>query len=353
MEQLIKKYWERTLNEEEKQRLQTWLSEAHPSFENKLREAFFADLEKHTSDTEIMEKKFSIVLNNIKAKISPINTVDKRPRVFSLKVWQYAAAIIIMVSAVLFLRFESGKEAALVYNKVIKNRNSDRNMAVVLADQSHVVLYPHSQISINSDFNKAERLIILQKGKALFKVAKNKQKRFMVNSGDYQTIALGTEFEIDIKDGIPRILLNEGKIVVKSVPNAPYAIPDYYLNPGESLLIDSKKHILTKGNTSSTSPVKIKDRNEDPDKIYDAQALSLPNNNTEIHFNKDSLNHVFRQLGRSHHIIIRYNKEDISNKLFTGKIRINDNIDPVLSIICESNDLQIIKKGTVYHVSKK
>lgn len=352
MEQLIKKYWDNTLTAEEKRKLQTWLAEKDSSFTDKLREEFLIDLKNHEQNTEKMEEKFSLVLDNIKSKVAPVKMRNTKTFKLPSQVWQYAAAVILLISIVFFLKFEATEEPILVSNQIIENPHSDRNISVTLADQSNVVLYPHSQISLTSDYNQKERIIKLQKGKALFKVAKNKEKRFVVNSGDYQTTALGTEFEVDTENGNFHITLNEGKIVVKSSPNAPYTISDYYLNPKEAILINPRKHTLTKENTIST-PTKIIAKKDDSNKIYESPIASTETNAKEINFNKDSLDNVFDELSKIHNISIKYNKVEIENKLFTGKIKVTDNLDSVLSIICESNDLQINKNRKEFLISKK
>ncbi|HEY2011417.1 MAG TPA: FecR domain-containing protein [Rhizomicrobium sp.] len=93
---------------------------------------------------------------------------------------------------------------------------------VVLSDGSLVTLNTNSQILV--DYSKARRQIRLVQGEALFDVAKNKKRPFIVIAGDTQVRAVGTSFTVRLLPQQPvQILVREGVVEIKrpQVPQAP------------------------------------------------------------------------------------------------------------------------------------
>lgn len=82
---------------------------------------------------------------------------------------------------------------------------------VVLADGSVVSLNTDSKISIN--FTDEARNIDLLKGEALFDVAKNRQRPFIVSAGDTRVRAVGTSFMVSLLPKRPmQVLVREGVV---------------------------------------------------------------------------------------------------------------------------------------------
>lgn len=103
-----------------------------------------------------------------------------------------------------------------------------RPTEVSLKDSSTVMLFPGSSLDVPSDFNNRDRKVTL-KGRAFFEVAHNKQKPFLVRSGELTTTVLGTSFEVNSANAnnISSITLRTGKVgishagkeVARLVPN--------------------------------------------------------------------------------------------------------------------------------------
>jgi transmembrane sensor len=94
---------------------------------------------------------------------------------------------------------------------------------VVLSDGSMLTLNTASKVLV--DYSKQERRIVLMAGEALFDVAKNRQRPFLVVAGDTQVRALGTSFTVKLLPREPvRVLVQEGQVEVKR-PNVPEAAP--------------------------------------------------------------------------------------------------------------------------------
>jgi transmembrane sensor len=94
--------------------------------------------------------------------------------------------------------------------------------AIPLSDGSVVFLNTSSEIRVH--YSAAERFIELLSGEALFDVAKNKKRPFIVRSGATQVRAVGTSFNVKALPNQPvQVLVSEGIVEVKrpGVPVAP------------------------------------------------------------------------------------------------------------------------------------
>lgn len=82
---------------------------------------------------------------------------------------------------------------------------------IPLADGSLVVLNTNSAVSVR--FTRERREIHLVRGEALFDVAKNKKRPFIVLAGDMQVRAVGTSFTVSMLPQQPiRVLVKEGVV---------------------------------------------------------------------------------------------------------------------------------------------
>jgi transmembrane sensor len=93
---------------------------------------------------------------------------------------------------------------------------------IVLSDGSLVTLNTDSRILVH--YSKARRQIQLLQGEALFDVAKNKKRPFIVMAGDTQVRAVGTSFTVKLLPQQPvQVLVREGVVEINRphVPQAP------------------------------------------------------------------------------------------------------------------------------------
>ena len=85
---------------------------------------------------------------------------------------------------------------------------------VVLADGSIVSLNTNSEIFVQ--FSKEARSISLLRGEAVFDVAKNKHRPFIVSAGDTRVRAVGTSFMVSLLPKKPvQVLVREGVIEMR------------------------------------------------------------------------------------------------------------------------------------------
>jgi transmembrane sensor len=88
------------------------------------------------------------------------------------------------------------------------------NRSITLADGSTVNLNARSEIRI--EFSKAERAVELVHGQALFEVAKNAARPFIVKSGAARVRAVGTQFDVNRAQGGTTVTVIEGRVAVLS-----------------------------------------------------------------------------------------------------------------------------------------
>ena len=121
-----------------------------------------------------------------------------------------AAAIVLSIVAVVWWRAEQHP----LYVTDIGERRS-----ITLADGSTVDLNARSKLRI--DFSQSERRVELLDGQALFQVAKDKNRPFIVASGAATVRAVGTQFDVYRKDSGITVTVLEGRVAVYSTVPAP------------------------------------------------------------------------------------------------------------------------------------
>jgi transmembrane sensor len=89
---------------------------------------------------------------------------------------------------------------------------------LTLTDGSTVNL--NSQSAIEIRFTSAERGVVLTKGEALFHVAKNAARPFIVTTGGTRVRAVGTEFDVYRKSTATIVSVLEGRVEVSQPPTS-------------------------------------------------------------------------------------------------------------------------------------
>ncbi|MCS6624520.1 FecR family protein [Roseibacterium beibuensis] len=87
--------------------------------------------------------------------------------------------------------------------------------SITLADGSVVQLNTDSLLEV--DYAEGRRGLKLLRGQALFEVAHDRNRPFVVQAGGQQITALGTAFDVHVEAGETRVTLIEGRIEVKRV----------------------------------------------------------------------------------------------------------------------------------------
>jgi transmembrane sensor len=89
----------------------------------------------------------------------------------------------------------------------------------VLEDGSTIDLNRGAAVEVR--FTAAERRVRLVKGEALFAVAKNRQRPFIVEAGNIAIRAVGTAFNVNLQPAAVEVLVTEGTVAVDQAPPPP------------------------------------------------------------------------------------------------------------------------------------
>jgi transmembrane sensor len=146
-----------------------------------------------------------------------------------------AAAVLVAVSIVRLPDYLGGSTPPLTYSSTGHARRD-----VTLSDGSLVHLDVGSEIEVA--FSQSQRRVELVEGRALFEVAHDATKPFVVSAGESTTTALGTHFQVQREGQEVLVTLTEGSIAVAS--ESEQTGWRERLVPGEqvSLSVDGKAH---------------------------------------------------------------------------------------------------------------
>lgn len=143
---------------------------------------------------------------------------------------RYAARRFFAIAATLLVAIGAvGAHQYLTRN--IYETNIGEQRTINLADGSTLILNADSRVRVR--YSETERTIDLEEGQALFKVAKNPSRPFVVRSGEASVRAVGTQFDVYRKSTGTIVTVVEGK-VASTTPSAPTPV---FLIAGEQLTI--------------------------------------------------------------------------------------------------------------------
>jgi len=130
-----------------------------------------------------------------------------RRRLRRLAPWGMAASLAIVVGALSW--FQRDNEAQTLATAVGQQRST------MLADGSVVQL--NTNTILETHFSRDQRVVYLRKGEALFTVAHNTERPFLVHAGNMVVRAVGTEFNVRIRDTRDiEVIVAEGRVAVES-----------------------------------------------------------------------------------------------------------------------------------------
>jgi transmembrane sensor len=156
---------------------------------------------------------------------------------------RYLAASIIIACIVVFSLFEVKNyyfKPTFLTNYITSNKKS---LNIKLPDNSIVDLDLKSQIEVVYYNNK--RTVQLNRGTAMFSIAKNKEKPFFIKSGKTLIEVVGTKFEVINQNNITTINVLEGVVKVSHIYNNQGDIQTLIrLKKAQSFSLNNKGEVL-------------------------------------------------------------------------------------------------------------
>lgn len=311
--ELLEKYMQGLTSPEEEKELLHWMqndSEArrtiHAYYEKR-----WNTLPKTDIPAELQHKMLMNIKQNIRKDLEKNNN-GKYIGIGKTIVWRdimrYAAAVLITFavsafSAYYYYSYTNNDEKNFV---VYADKGQRSNL--ILPDGTKVWLNSGSRLEYNNKYGKEERKVKLT-GEAYFEVSKDKEHRFLVNTGIMDIEALGTAFNVQAYPDENRITttLVEGKVRVNT--------------PGkEAILSPNQQASYSKANGMMT--------------VNNIRNVEYANGwiNGEFSFNGASLEEIARELSRMYNMEIKFKSNDIKKLHFTGVIK-NNSLTNVLEII--------------------
>jgi transmembrane sensor len=137
-----------------------------------------------------------------------------------------AASVLIAtpVTIVALRRGDTARSIVPAAQQRIVSTTIGQRLAMTLSDGSRLTLDTDSQVRI--DYSPTERRLHLERGDAMFEVAKGKSRPFIVTAGNQVVTAHGTAFDIRLTPDKVRVVLMEGKVTVASPSGTVAMLPD-------------------------------------------------------------------------------------------------------------------------------
>jgi ferric-dicitrate binding protein FerR (iron transport regulator) len=215
--------------------------------------------------------------------------------------------------------------AAVAVTKDIINITPQKK-ALKLSDGSRVELLPGSSLSYPESFDALKREVIIN-GEGTFDIARDVARPFSVYCNPVLITVLGTRFTVDSYDSntVTKVILQEGKVMVKIADSSSRDKNEYYLTPGDVFIYK---------------------------KASSARILHLEKEKDDNYvFNNYPLDVVFDQLQIIYNTKIIYNKAELGNRTFIGKIDKKDPVDHILKSIGLLNGFGLHKEGDSFIIS--
>ena len=286
------------------------------------------------------------------------NSINKNPTSAEVRYpyfkWMAVAASVLLVVGLSWYFILKKQKTSIINGATValtKNifNNTPQKMKFTLSDGSTVELLPNSTLSYSVDFNDAKRDVLLN-GEATFDIAKNVTKPFSVYSNSILITVLGTRFTVRSYEAnnATKVILHEGRVMVKiSNASSQDNKKEYHLTPGDIF-------ILRKVN--GPSPITNTERIATPKDIstdsLSARVLHLEKDKDDCYvFNNCNLDVVFDQLQIIYNTKIIYDKAELGNRSFIGKIDKKDSLYSILKRISLLNSFSLHKEGESFIIS--
>jgi transmembrane sensor len=197
-------------------------------------------------------------LNELKG-LMPLNKLDTATQKNNRSVHLALAASVafMMFSVMSWLMFSPNQisDNNLLISQIVTNVGEQK--PVTLQDGSVVYLNTNSELRVN--FSSRTRQIDLVRGEALFEVAHDKERPFIVSAAGNTVTAVGTAFNVQlIDDQHFELLVTEGKVLLKNTAenhSVDLPVGQNPLDPenGGTLLIAGQKALVAQDSAQSDS----------------------------------------------------------------------------------------------------
>ena len=276
----------------------------------------------------------------VESILSAIHEQKNRKTPYASRILSHWMAISIASAAMLILflgwLLNSGHpDMTFTYKKLIssvstplieKTNDTPNCFTVTLPDSSTVILYPHSSISYNEDFEKGQKREVYLSGEAFFDVTKNPDRPFFVYANELITKVLGTSFTIKAFDCDKEVevAVKTGKVSVFTRTDENAKLNESNSELGGVIITPNQKILF------SREEIRIKKSLVESPEIIASAVLPAP----MLKFQDTSVSQIFDNLEQTYGIDIVYDEELLGNCLLTASFS-NENLYDKIDLICK------------------
>ena len=324
---LFQRYIDETCTENELEELMTLISESSSDAELKLlMDELWLNLppEKHQHLTNLQS---DIILKNILPEST--EEIEDISEQSSFPWFKLAASILLLAIATgAFYYYYSNRPLS---NKSISQSDVDlstpiEHQYIKLPDGSTVVLNNNSTLDYAESFDdKLTRTVTLH-GEGYFDIKRDASKPFVVNTNNLKTTVLGTAFNIKAysTDHNITVTVIRGKVKVENEKSIIGII-----TPNEQIIFDTEKSQGLQQIVNSKESVAWTEH--------------------DLFFDNITVEEAALKLKERFKVIINIENDKIKNCRFTATFVRGENLDQILSVLCEFNNAQYTRddKGNI------
>lgn len=198
---------------------------------------------------------------------------------------------------------------------------------VMLADGSIVWLKPNSTLTYPEEF-AGERHVILQ-GEALFEVAKNPNRKFIIQCGELTTTVLGTSFNIKANEKDIEVIVLTGKVSLTSKND----VQEVIVLPNERAVYNRKEKQIAK----------VKTEVEKKEKTFGSVATGTE---YRMYFEDTRLEEVIMRIESKFDVKIEMENEKLGNCMITANFT-GQSLERTLSMIAQALGIEYEMKDRI------
>lgn len=218
---LIISFLENEMTDAERKALQDWIEE------NPTNKAYFKEVYKIWAATDMLNEnsmETNAVLEKVKLQIENNSPSLKSPKykvrhiMINAGKWAAVVFISLLIGAIIYSRLDKAPSeiaaSTIDYNEVTVPLGA--KSTIRLPDGTEVILNAGSKLTYSTEYGKVLREVEFS-GEAYFKVAKIKDKPFIVHTSKTSIEALGTEFNVKAypTENVIETILVEGSVAIR------------------------------------------------------------------------------------------------------------------------------------------
>lgn len=303
------------LNNEKKEKLNLWLKDEN----NK--KAYNRIKFVHQMSKSLSKENSQILTQEIHNKISKKKLSNR------IKHFSSAAAILLIFCFSAFKVYEYNFKVQFSQNLMTDKSSLSRE----LPDGS--IIYVDAKTNLNIEYFNGKREVNLINGRAMFEVAKDENRPFIIKSKDINIEVIGTKFEVINKEDTTTINVENG--VVKTYYSK------YFFDKQNQAILTKAQSLTYSNEIGAISQIKI----IEPEKI----ALWREN---KILFDKTTLKEALEEFSKYSDISVLFLSKDLENYSITGEF-LSTQLDIFIKTISKIYPIKIEKNEKSIRISKK